>query len=148
MTDTDKPSPLPADAPAGLLASMPFAAELGIDLQEATANRVLGSLPWSPGKCTVGGVLHGGALMTLADSVGAVCAFLNLPAGAGTSTVESKTNFLRPVLAGRVHAEARPLHTGRTVVVVQTDLRDDENRLCGRTTQTQLVIPPKNGTPE
>ncbi|MGW5328425.1 PaaI family thioesterase [Streptomyces sp. NPDC004014] len=130
-----------APRPADLLAAMPFAAGLGIELREATADRAVGSLAWSPEVCTAGGALHGGALMALADSVGAVCAYLNLPAGAtGTSTVESKTNFLRPVTNGRVHATARPLHAGGTLLVVQTDLRDDRDRLVGQTTQTQIVL--------
>ncbi|MFE0388771.1 PaaI family thioesterase [Streptomyces bungoensis] len=127
--------------PAQLLAAMPFAAGLGIELHEASAERTEGSLAWAPDACTVGGALHGGALMALADSVGAVCAYLNLPEGAsGTSTVESKTNFLRAVTAGRVRATARPLHLGGTLLVVQTDLRDDRDRLVGQTTQTQIVL--------
>ncbi|MEU8970674.1 PaaI family thioesterase [Streptomyces monashensis] len=131
----------PVPQPAGLLAAMPFAAGLGIELREATAERVVGALAWSPQLCTAGGVLHGGALMALADSVGAVCAYLNLPEGAsGTSTVESKTNFLRAVTSGHVHATARPLHLGGTLLVVQTDLRDDRDRLVGQTTQTQIVL--------
>ncbi|MFE5402476.1 PaaI family thioesterase [Streptomyces sp. NPDC056580] len=130
-----------APRPADLLAAMPFAARLGIELREATADRAVGSLAWSPEVCTAGGALHGGALMALADSVGAVCAYLNLPAGAaGTSTVESKTNFLRAVTAGQVLATARPLHAGGTLLVVQTDLRDDRDRLVGQTTQTQIVL--------
>lgn len=131
-------------SPAELLATMPFAVHLGVTLQEAASERVLGSLSWSPELCTLGATLHGGALMTLADSVGAVCAYLNLPTGAGTSTVESKTNFLRGVRAGSVYASARPLHTGGSVVVVQTDLRDEEERLVGQTTQTQIVVAGKN----
>ncbi|MER6073470.1 PaaI family thioesterase [Streptomyces sp. NPDC001817] len=127
--------------PTELLAAMPFAVGLGIELKEATAERTVGSLAWSPQVCTAGGALHGGALMALADSVGAVCAHLNLPEGAtGTSTVESKTNFLRAVTTGHVHATARPLHLGSTLVVVQTDLRDDRDRLVGQTTQTQIVL--------
>ncbi|MFJ5028483.1 PaaI family thioesterase [Streptomyces sp. NPDC088560] len=131
----------PVPQPADLLAAMPFAGGLGIELREATAERVVGALAWSPQLCTAGGVLHGGALMALADSVGAVCAYLNLPEGAsGTSTVESKTNFLRAVASGHVHATARPLHLGGTLLVVQTDLRDDRDRLVGQTTQTQIVL--------
>ncbi|MEU8694574.1 PaaI family thioesterase [Streptomyces sp. NPDC048665] len=131
----------PVPQPADLLAAMPFAAGLGIELREATAEQVVGALAWSPQLCTAGGVLHGGALMALADSVGAVCAYLNLPEGAsGTSTVESKTNFLRAVASGHVHATARPLHLGGTLLVVQTDLRDDRDRLVGQTTQTQIVL--------
>lgn len=139
------PSEKAAPDLAALLAAMPFAARLGVELHEAAPDRTVGSLPWSPEACTAGGVLHGGALMALADSVGAVCAHLNLPPGAGTSTVESKTNFLRPVASGRVRATARPLHVGGTLVVVQTDLRDDKDRLVGQTTQTQIVLAEKNG---
>ncbi|MEU0441823.1 PaaI family thioesterase [Streptomyces sp. NPDC006186] len=128
-----------AEQLSALVEAMPFAASLGVEVHEASAGLVTGSLPWSPEACTVGGVLHGGALMALADSVGAVCAFLNLPPGAGTSTVESKTNFLRPVSGGRVHAASRPVHIGGTLIVVQTELRDDQERLVGLTTQTQIV---------
>ncbi|WP_019544582.1 PaaI family thioesterase [Streptomyces sulphureus] len=78
--------------------------------------------------------------MSLGDAAGAVCAFLNLPPGAGTSTVESKTNFLRAVRAGSVRAVSRPLHTGSTLVVIETGLSDDEGRLVGRMTQSQLVL--------
>ncbi|MFS4093855.1 PaaI family thioesterase [Streptomyces sp. AF1A] len=127
--------------PAELLAAMPFAAGLGIELTEAGAERTVGTPAWSPQACTAGGALHGGALMALADSVGAVCAHLNLPEGAsGTSTVESKTNFLRAVTSGHVRATARPLHVGGTLLVVQTDLRDDRDRLVAQTMQTQIAL--------
>lgn len=126
--------------PAALLASMPFAARLGMTLETAGAEESVGTLAWSEELCTVGGVLHGGALMSLADAVGAVCAFLNLPAGAGTTTVESKTNFLRGVRSGVVTATSRPLHVGGTLIVVQTRLTDGEDRLVGHTTQSQLVV--------
>ena len=82
------------------------------------------------------------AVMALADSLGAICAFLNLPEGsAGTTTVESKTNFMRAVRDGFIEAVSRPLHTGRTVIVVETDVRDASDRLVARATQTQLVLP-------
>ena len=87
--------------------------------------------------------MHGGVLMALADTVGAWCAFLNLPEGAGTTTIESKTNFLRAVRGGTVQATARPLHVGRTVVVVDTEFRDDDERLVARVTQTQAVLNPQ-----
>ena len=119
---------------------MPFASMLGIELVSASADEVVARLAWAPERCTSGGVMHGGALMTLADSAGAVCAFLNLPPGAGTSTVETKTNFFRPVTAGAVQAVARPLHVGRRFVAVQTALTDDEGRLVAQTTQTQAVL--------
>jgi 1,4-dihydroxy-2-naphthoyl-CoA hydrolase len=120
---------------------MPFAAVLGVELLDATAEEVRARVAWDPSRCTAGGVLHGGVLMGLADSAGALCAFLNLPEGsAGTTTIESKTNFLRAVREGHVEAVARPLHAGRTTIVVDTELRDGGGRLVSRTTQTQAVI--------
>ncbi|MDQ6648735.1 MAG: PaaI family thioesterase [Actinomycetota bacterium] len=139
MTDPapDGPPQLDLDA---LLASMPFAVGCGIELLSAGPAEVRGRLGWAPERCTVGGALHGGALMALADTVGAVCAYLNLPAGAGTTTVESGTHFLRAVRTGSVTAESRPLHAGRTLVVVQTDLYDDEGRRVAQVTQSQAVL--------
>ncbi|MBG0851172.1 PaaI family thioesterase [Streptomyces spinoverrucosus] len=127
-------------SPNALLAALPFAEELGMSLEEATPERVVAGLAWAPRLCTAGGVLHGGALMTLADTAGAVCAFLNLPPGAATSTVESGTHFFRAVRSGTVRAEARPLHVGRSFVVVETRVRDEQGRAVGRTTQTQAVL--------
>jgi 1,4-dihydroxy-2-naphthoyl-CoA hydrolase len=126
--------------PQDLMALMPFATGLGIELDSASAEEVVARMAWAPERCTTGGLLHGGALMTLADAAGALCAFLNLPPGAGTSTVETKTNFFRPVTAGHVHAATRPLHVGRRFVTVQTALTDDEGRLVAQTTQTQAVL--------
>jgi uncharacterized protein (TIGR00369 family) len=104
------------------------------------AEEVDATLAWSEGLCTGGGILHGGVLMALADSAGALCAFLNLPDGARTSTIESKTNFLGAVRSGEVRARSRPLHVGRTTIVVETDLYDDSGRLVARTMQTQAVL--------
>jgi uncharacterized protein (TIGR00369 family) len=87
--------------------------------------------------------MHGAALMTLADTLGGVCAFLNLPSGAATSTIESKTNFFRGVREGWVEALTTPLHVGRTTIVVQTDLSDDRGKRVAQVTQTQAVIVPK-----
>ncbi|MDI9916999.1 PaaI family thioesterase, partial [Rhodococcus sp. IEGM 1379] len=89
-----------------------------------------------------GNGMHGGALMTLADSVGAVCAFLNLPAGASTSTTSSSTVFTRGVRKGTVTATARPLHAGRSTIAVVTELRDDEGRLVAQVTASQAVMGP------
>jgi uncharacterized protein (TIGR00369 family) len=121
-------------------ALIPLAATLGIAIDEADATRVTGSMDWAPERCTAGGLLHGGALMAFADTVGAVCAALNLPPGAGTSTIESKTNFFRGVRAGSVTAVSTPLHVGRTIIVVQTDLTDDRNKRVAQVTQTQAVL--------
>jgi uncharacterized protein (TIGR00369 family) len=127
----------------GLNEAMPFGALLGIELDEASAAEVRGGLEWAAERCTVGGLLHGGSLMGLADSLGGLCAYLNLPDGAtGTATVESKTNFFRGVREGRVTGVTRPLHVGRTFIVVQTDLRDDEGRHVAQVTQTQAVLRP------
>ena len=123
-----------------LLAAMPFAQTSGVQLTAASADEARGRLDWSPERCTVGGTLHGGALMLLADTVGAVCAFLGLPEGAGTATLSSSTNLLRAVRDGYVEAVARPLHRGRTTVVVVTEVRDAEGRLVSSTTQTQAVL--------
>jgi 1,4-dihydroxy-2-naphthoyl-CoA hydrolase len=122
------------------LAVVPFAGELGIELAAAAPKEVRGAIRWRPELCTVEGVLHGGALMSFADTLGAVCAFLNLPEGATTTTVESKTNFFRAVRGGHVTGVTRPLHAGRRFIVVQTDLLDDERRLVAQTTQTQAVL--------
>jgi uncharacterized protein (TIGR00369 family) len=79
--------------------------------------------------------------MALADSTGGLCAFNNLPEGAtGTSTIESKTNFLRAVRSGEVEASSKPLHVGRTVIVIETDVKDADGRLVARITQTQAVL--------
>jgi 1,4-dihydroxy-2-naphthoyl-CoA hydrolase len=122
---------------------MPFASVLGVELLTSTPAEVRARVGWDPSRCTAGGVLHGGVLMGLADAVGGNCAFLNLPDGsAGTTTLESKTNFLRAVRAGHVEAVARPLHIGRSTIVVDTELYDADGRLVGRTTQTQVVLAP------
>jgi 1,4-dihydroxy-2-naphthoyl-CoA hydrolase len=131
----------PSVDPAQLVAAMPFADGLGIELTSASADEVRGRMAWAPERCTMAGILHGGALMAMADSIGAVCAFLNLPPGATTATVESKTNFMRGVREGHVHAASRPLHVGRTLIVVQTELRDDRDRRVAHVVQTQQVIP-------
>ena len=123
-----------------LRSTMPFVRTLGIRTVASTPSEVRARLDWAEELCTSGGVLHGGAIMALADSTGGACAFLNLPEGAGTTTVESKTNFLRGVTEGQVEAVARPLHVGRRFVVVDTDLFDDRGKRVARVTQTQAVL--------
>jgi uncharacterized protein (TIGR00369 family) len=120
-------------------AQMPLGATLGIRTYGGP-DEIEATLAWAPELCTAGGVLHGGVLMTLADSAGAVCAFLNLPAGGRTVTIESKTNFFGAVREGEVRARSRPLHRGRTTIVVETDLFDATDRHIARTTQTQAVL--------
>jgi len=121
--------------------ALPFAQLAGIELTAASKDEVRGRMAWREDLCTLGGILHGGALMTLADTVGAACAFLNLPEGASTATIESKTNLLRAVRSGAVEAVATPVHVGRTMIVVQTDLRDEQGRRVALTVQTQAVLP-------
>jgi uncharacterized protein (TIGR00369 family) len=123
-----------------LVALMPFAQELGVRVDAATRDEVRGRLDWRPELCTAGGLLHGGALMALADSVGAICAYLNLPEGASTATIESKTNFFRGVRDRHVDAVAKPLHIGRTSIVVQTDLADADGRSVALVIQTQAIL--------
>jgi 1,4-dihydroxy-2-naphthoyl-CoA hydrolase len=125
---------------ANLVATMPFAAALGVEILAASRDEVRGRLAWTPERCTSAGALHGGALMSLGDTCGAVCAFLNLPEGALTTTIESKTNFFRAVRDGHVDAVCRPLHVGRTIIVVQTDLTDAGGRRVAQVTQTQAVL--------
>ncbi len=120
--------------------TMPFVHLLGIAITSATRDEIKGTMPWRTEICTTAGVIHGGALMAFADSLGALCAFMNLPAGATTATIESKTNFFRPVTKGAVHGTTTPLHVGRTTIVAQTDLRDDAGKRVALVTQTQAVI--------
>lgn len=125
-----------------LLASMPFTATIGMELVGAGPDEVRGILPWRATLCTVAGALHGGVMMAFADSLGGICAFLNLGPGETTSTIESKTNFFRGVREGRVHGVTVPLHVGRSTVVVQTDLLDDDGRRLAQVTQTQARLAP------
>lgn len=127
-------------SPEDLMGSMPFGATLGMKIESASKDEVVGTLEWAPERCTSGGILHGGALMALADSIGGVCAFLNLPGGSTTSTIESKTNFLRGVPGGTVTGIAKPLHVGRRTVVVQSEIRNDDQKLVALVIQTQAVL--------
>jgi uncharacterized protein (TIGR00369 family) len=125
-----------------MISTMPFMGVLGAGAVSADAAEVRLDVAWDESRCTSGGLMHGGVLMALADGAGAWCAFLNLPEGASTTTIESKSNLLRAVRGGTVHAVARPLHVGRTVIIVDTELRDDDGKLVARVTQTQMVLAP------
>lgn len=111
-------------------------------IESSGKDEVRGSLAWRAELCTTLGIMHGGALIAFADTLGAMCAFNNLPEGAGTSTIETKTNFFRAVREGSVQGVCRPLHVGRTTIVVQTDVRNAEGKLVSQTTQTQAVLQP------
>jgi 1,4-dihydroxy-2-naphthoyl-CoA hydrolase len=138
---------------------VPLCVTLGITADTAGPNEVVLSLDWAPNLCTGNDVLHGGIVMALADSAGAVCAFLNLPEGAGgTATIESKTNFFRPLTmragtargesgppgpatrSGTVKAHSHPLHIGKRVIVVETEIRGDDGKLAAKTIQSQVVL--------
>jgi uncharacterized protein (TIGR00369 family) len=139
MSDPAATGSTPRDL-AALLALMPFAVTAGIVLESASADQTVGILDWTPERTTAGGVLHGGALITLADTVGALCAYLGLPPGGSTATTSSNTSLFRAVRDGQVRATARPLHRGRSNIVVQTDLVDSEGRLVAHVVQHQAVL--------
>jgi uncharacterized protein (TIGR00369 family) len=124
--------------------AMPLCATLGVRVESSSPDAVVVSLNWRPELCTSNGLLHGGVIMALADSAGGACAFANLPEGAiGTSTIESKTNFLGAVRSGSITATATVLHCGSTTIVIETSVRDDANRLIAKVTQTQAVLRPR-----
>lgn len=128
------------DATSRLHEAAPFARTIGLEVLELARDVVRARMAWHPDRLTTGSGLHGGALMGLADVCGGTIAFLNAPEGStGTSTIESKTNFIRPLLAGHAVAEARVLHRGRRTIVVETDVRDEEGRLVSKTIQTEAV---------
>ena len=122
-----------------LVSLMPFARQLGVALEEASADRVVARLAWAPHLCTAAGIMHGGALMSLADTAGALVTFLGLPEGATTATITSTSQLFRPVTGGTVRAVAVPVHRGRTTVTAQTSLSDSDDRLVAQTTQIQAI---------
>ena len=114
---------------------------IGLTLTEAGAERVVATMQVRPDLCTTGGILHGGAVMAFADTLGAVGTFVNLPPGATTTTVESSTKFVGAARQGStVTGECTALHRGRTTMVWQTLVRAESGKLCAVVTQTQLVI--------
>ncbi len=119
---------------------IPLAGTLGIEVEHVAQDEVRGRMSWRADLCTSVNVLHGGALMAFADTLGAVCASQHLPEGAMTTTIESKTNFLRAVTEGNVIGVSKPIHAGRRTIVVQTELRNDAGKLVALVTQTQAVI--------
>jgi 1,4-dihydroxy-2-naphthoyl-CoA hydrolase len=125
-----------------MVAAMPFAGQIGLRIVEAAQDKVVGEVTVEPGNCTAGDMAHGGFLMTLADSVGALAAFLNLPEGAkGTTTTESKTNLIAAAPTGTVlRATALPVSVGRRLQVWQTRVETDGGKLVSLTTQTQLNL--------
>ena len=134
MTDLDRLRQLP----------LPFARLLGIEFLTASKERVSARMLVRPELCTVNSVIHGGAIMAFADTLGAAGTVLNLPEGAGTTTIESKTNFLAAAPAGAtLIGEALPVHLGRRTMVWQTRLTLENGRAVALVTQTQMVLEPK-----
>jgi 1,4-dihydroxy-2-naphthoyl-CoA hydrolase len=113
---------------------------LGIEFEETSKDRVVARLAIRDELRTVGGALHGGTLMAFADTIGAVATVLNLPPGAGTTTLESKTNFFAAGRSGLVRAESTPLHRGKRTMVWQTKVSDESGRMLSLTIQTQMVL--------
>ena len=123
---------------------LPFAALLGVEFVSAAPDRIVAELIVREDLCTRPAVLHGGAIMAFADTLGGVGTMLNLPEGAATTTIESKTNFIAAAPVGtRLTAEATPLHRGRRTMVWQTRISTAEGRLVALVTQTQLVLEPR-----
>jgi 1,4-dihydroxy-2-naphthoyl-CoA hydrolase len=131
-----------------ILGLIPFAKRLGLSVISDGPDEVHVRLNWSVDLCTSNGVLHGGVIMAMADTAGGICAYRNIPPGAsGTTTIESKTNFLDAVTRGHISAIARPIHLGTTLVVVETDVTDNRGKLVARVNQTQLVLSQRGGSP-
>jgi uncharacterized protein (TIGR00369 family) len=124
---------------------LPFAKLLGITIVSVSPERVEATLEVRDDLCTRPPVLHGGALMAFADTLGAIATVANLRQGAGTTTIESKTNFFAAVAAGETaRAECTPLHRGKTTMVWQTRITRADGRLAAVVTQTQLVLAPRS----
>jgi len=118
---------------------------LGIQLVEVSQEKVVAVLKVRPDLCTTGKILHGGAIMAFADTLGAIGTVVNLPQGHGTATIESKTNFIGAAAEGTVvTGEATPVHRGRTTQVWQTRISSAEGKLVALVTQTQIVLPPRS----
>lgn len=119
-----------------------FPGLMGMQLTEVTPERIIASMEVRPDLCTVGEILHGGALMAFADTLGGIATFVNLERGARTTTIESKTNFLGAMPVGtRVIGECTPLHRGKTTMVWQTRVNSENGKLCAVVIQTQMVLP-------
>ncbi|MGD1151462.1 MAG: PaaI family thioesterase [Syntrophales bacterium] len=119
-----------------------FPGLMGMQLTEVTPEKIIASMEVRPDLCTVGEILHGGALMAFADTLGGIATFVNLERGARTTTIESKTNFLGAMPVGsRVIGECTPLHRGKTTMVWQTRVKSENGKLCAVVIQTQMVLP-------
>jgi uncharacterized protein (TIGR00369 family) len=124
----------------------PFAKMMGVTMTLVTKERIEGELKVTPDHCTIPATLHGGAMMAMADNMGGIGAFMNMPPGSTTTTIESKTNFLRAVPAGETaKAVTTPVHVGRTLQVWKTEIFREDGKLAAVVTQTQMIRPAKDG---
>lgn len=141
MSDTDKRES-PDNKPELKVEMMPFADMMGLSIVSAEASRVVGEVTVSRDLCTTGKRMHGGAIMAMADTLGAIAAYLNLPEESrSTTTIESKTNFMRGApIDSKVVGETIPLHVGRRMSVWQTTLRNEEGKTIAVVTQSQMVL--------
>lgn len=120
----------------------PFARMIGVKMTYAAKSRIEAELLVTPDHCTIPATLHGGAIMAFADNLGGVGAFLNMPEGWTTSTVESKTNFLRPIPVGqKAKAVTTPVNIGKTLQVWKTEISREDGKLAAIVVQTQIVMP-------
>lgn len=134
MTDTDLTAAYNEN-------NAPFAKLMGVVMTLVTKDRIEGEVQVTKDHCTVPDVMHGGAIMAFADNMGGIGAFVNMPQGAMTTTVESKTNFLRPIPIGQtVKAVATPINIGRQLHVWRTEIFRDDGKLAAVVTQTQIIM--------
>lgn len=123
-------------------ANAPFAKMIGVKITRATKDRIEGELKVTKDHCTIPATLHGGAIMAFADNMGGIGAFLNMPSNSMTTTIESKTNFLRPIPDGQTaRAVTTPVKIGRTIQVWQTEISRDDGKRAAIVTQTQMIKP-------
>jgi len=126
-----------------ILGNQPFPTLMGVEVVSAEKDAVRAILIVRPDLCTAGNIMHGGAIMAFADTLGAIGTVLNIPREAGTTTIESKTNFLSAAREGTtVHAEATPIHVGKKTCVFQTRITREDGKLVAIVTQTQMVLLP------
>ena len=126
-----------------ILGNQPFPTLIGVEVLSAEKDAVRAKLVVRPDLCTAGNIMHGGAIMAFADTLGAMGTVLNIPREAGTTTIESKTNFLSAAREGTtVHAEATPIHVGKKTCVFQTRITREDGKLVAIVTQTQMVLLP------
>ncbi len=120
----------------------PFARMIGVKMTLVTKDRLEAELLVTPDHCTIPATMHGGAMMAFADNMGGCGAFLNMPEGMMTTTVESKTNFLRPVPVGqKALAVTTPVHIGKSLQVWKTEISREDGKLAAIVTQTQMILP-------